>query len=186
MQEPELFLVFLKPLNRLKLEYMITGATAAIVYGTPRLTNDLDVVLKLNLSEINEFRKAFTEDDYYVPPEEVITAEISREYHGHVNLLHLETGYKADCYIVGHDPLHIWALKNRRALEFHSETIWIAPPEYVILRKLQYYREGGSEKHLNDIRNMIQISGKNIDFNLLKEKINQLKLEDQWKLIERI
>jgi hypothetical protein len=44
MQEPDLFLLFLKPLNRLKLDYMVTGATAAIVYGTPRLTNDLGVI----------------------------------------------------------------------------------------------------------------------------------------------
>jgi len=29
---------------------------------------------------------------------------------------------------------------------------YAAPPEYVILRKLQYFREGGSEKHLLDIK----------------------------------
>jgi hypothetical protein len=142
------------------------------------------VILNLQAEQIWKFRQAFPEEEYYVPPEEIIATEISRESHGHINLLHLKTGYKADCYLVGHDPLHAWALKNRRSLDFQSETIWLAPPEYVILRKLQYYQEGCSEKHLNDIQNMIRIYGENIDFMLLKKKINQLKLKDQWNLIK--
>jgi len=28
----------------------------------------------------------------------------------------------------------------------------VAAPEYVIVRKLEFFREGGSEKHLRDIR----------------------------------
>ncbi len=184
MQEPELFLLFLKPLNRLKVVYMVTGATAAIVYGAPRLTNDLDLVLRLTIDQISDFRTAFSEEDFYVPPEDIIAMEISREQRGHLNLLHLETGFKADCYLAGKDPLHTWALKNRREFQIENETIWVAPPEYVILRKLEYFREGGSEKHLNDIRNMIRISQKEIDFHLLKEKMAQLDLNNQWNLVE--
>jgi hypothetical protein len=185
MPEPELFLLFIRPLNNLNLPYMVTGATAAIVYGIPRLTNDIDLILNLQISEISKFCGAFKKDMFYIPPEEVIITEISREYNGHINLLHIETGYKADCYFKGRDSLHDWAWKNRKSLEFHGEKIWFAPPEYVILRKLQYYREGGSEKHLNDIRNMIQISGENINFKILKEKINQNKLADEWKLVAK-
>ena len=163
---------------------MVTGATAAIVYGTPRLTNDIDLILNLQISEISEFCGAFEKDKFYIPPEEVIITEISREYNGHINLLHIETGYKADCYFMGKDSLHNWAWQSRKSLEFHGDRIWLAPPEYVIIRKLQYYREGGSEKHLNDVRNMIQISGESIDFKKLEEKIDQYKLEDQWKLAQ--
>ena len=32
----------------------------------------------------------------------------------------------------------------------------VAPPEYVIVRKLQFYHEGGSEKHLRDISAMLR------------------------------
>jgi hypothetical protein len=31
----------------------------------------------------------------------------------------------------------------------------LAPPEYVIVRKLELWREGGSEKHLPDVRAMV-------------------------------
>ena len=36
-----------------------------------------------------------------------------------------------------------------------KETRSFAPPEYVIIRKLQFYREGGSPKYLRDISRML-------------------------------
>ena len=33
----------------------------------------------------------------------------------------------------------------------------VAPPEYVILRKLSFYQEGGSEKHVRDIRGVLAL-----------------------------
>jgi len=30
---------------------------------------------------------------------------------------------------------------GKRRIEFEGGSIWVAPPEYVILRKLEYYRE---------------------------------------------
>lgn len=36
--------LFASRLERVSTPYVITGATAAIVYGQPRVTNDLDVV----------------------------------------------------------------------------------------------------------------------------------------------
>ena len=41
----------------------------------------------------------------------------------------------------------------------------LAPPEYVIARKLQVYREGHAEKDLHDIRSMLRISNALIDRN---------------------
>ena len=39
---------FLQPLETLGLPYCITGSVAASVYGEPRLTADIDVVLRRN------------------------------------------------------------------------------------------------------------------------------------------
>jgi len=36
-----------------------------------------------------------------------------------------------------------------------------APPEYAIVRKLDYYREGHAEKHVRDIRAMLDVSANN-------------------------
>ncbi len=50
MPEANLFLVFLEPLNRAAIPYMVTGSVASLVYGEPRLTHDVDLVVELNIS----------------------------------------------------------------------------------------------------------------------------------------
>ena len=57
----------------------------------------------------------------------------------------------------------------------------VAPPEYVILRKLEFYREGGSEKHLRDIRSMLDASPDAIDRAELERMIAERGLLDAWK-----
>ena len=106
----------------------------------------------------------FPESDFYCPPLEVITFEAGRDHRGHINLIHIPTGFKADLYFAGRDPLHLWAFRHARTLQFLGEEIRVAPPEYVIVRKLEFYREGGSEKHLRDIRTMLRTGT-----NLLRE-----------------
>ena len=68
------------------------------------------------------------------------------------NVIHLATQFKADVYIAARDPLHAWALAHRRRIDLEESGAWIAPPEYVIVRKLEYLREGGQDKHVRDIR----------------------------------
>ncbi len=47
MRELSLFELFTDPLNRIGIRYMITGAVASIIYGEPRLTHDIDLVVEL-------------------------------------------------------------------------------------------------------------------------------------------
>ena len=51
----------------------------------------------------------------------------------------------------------------------------------VILRKLEYYREGESEKHLRDISSILAFSSDEIDFKMLEAHINKRTLEKEWK-----
>ena len=53
MPERNLFQIFVSRLNKLSIPYMITGAVASIIYGEPRLTNDIDSVLDLSSDQID-------------------------------------------------------------------------------------------------------------------------------------
>ena len=155
MQVDNPFLVFVTALNRLKCPYMVTGSVAATLYGEPRFTHDVDLVLELPASAMEEFAAAFPVEQFYCPPLEVIVAESRRPQRGHFNLIHHATGMKADIYLAGRDALHQWGMQKRRRLTLDGVEIQVAPPEYVILRKLEYYREGFSEKHLLDSRAIV-------------------------------
>jgi hypothetical protein len=183
MPETDLFRLFTDRLNILGTRYIVTGGVAGTLYGEPRLTLDVDIVLDLPADASEKLCRLFPPEEFYCPPADVIRVESLRPQRGHFNLIHHDTGLKADIYLRGHDPLHQWAMNSARKIEFDDHVIWAAPPEYVIVRKLQYYREGQSEKHLRDIRGMLAMQSSRIDVALLKQKVAELGLEAEWKMI---
>jgi len=183
MPEVDLFLLFVRPLQQAGFRYVVTGSVAAIFYGEPRLTLDVDLVVFLKEKDIARLAEIFPSGDFCLPPPEVIAAEARREQRGHFNILHLATGFKADLYLSGRDELEAWAFRFQRQVLFEGETVALAPPEYVIVRKLEYYREGGSEKHLRDLRSMLAVSGKQLDQPALQDWIQRRGLQAGWKLV---
>ncbi len=167
MPDADLIDLFVVPLNSAGFVYMVTGSVASMLYAEPRFTADVDVVVRLTAPE--ELRKAFSSPDYYCPPVDVIAVEIARPLHGHVNILHTPSALKADVYLEGEDPLHRWALALRRRFAVGGRDIWAAPPEYVILRKLLFFREGGSSKHVRDVRALLAAQDEKLDFATLEK-----------------
>jgi hypothetical protein len=183
MPGPDELSLFVERLELAGAPYMVTGAAAAILYGQPRVTNDLDVVLSLDDQARDGWLRAFPETAFYVPPESVVQAEQARAQRGHFNIIHLESGYKADIYLTGSDPLHAWALPLRRRLRWSNVLeISVAPPEYVVLRKLEYFREGRSAKHPSDIRSIRAITG--VDETAMAPWLARLGLGPLWQEIK--
>ncbi|MEI6218631.1 MAG: hypothetical protein WCP86_07005 [bacterium] len=181
MQQADLFLIFTEPLESTGVDYMVSGSVACIVYGEPRLTNDIDIIVHLDGTHAARMAKAFPSTGFYCPPEEVIIIESRRRRRGHFNLIHHATGHKADMYISGDDPLHVWGFARRRRVDMGEDKfLWVAPPEYVILRKLEYFKEGGSEKHKMDIRGILEVSGEILDKSAINEWSLRLGVTRQW------
>ena len=61
----------------------------------------------------------------------------------------------------------------------------VAPLEYVIVRKLEFYREGGSEKHLRDIEAMLRVSGELIREDVLQRWVVSRGVEETWRSVEK-
>lgn len=182
---PDLIGLFIEPLERTGIRYMITGGVASVIYGDPRFTRDIDVVLELQGLDISALAAVFQGGDFYVPPVEALEEEVARPQGGHFNVIHRDTALRADVYLAGHDSLHRWAFERRQRIAFGSIQIWVAPMEYVILRKLQYYRDSGSDRHLRDIAMMLRISGDALDRDALETWLSRLDLAGVYLLAER-
>lgn len=162
---------------------MITGSVAAIAFGEPRMTNDVDIVLRLQPGDAGRLLAAFDAASYYLPPLESVEAERQRERHGHFNIIHRETALRADMYLAGTDPLHAWAFDRRRQTPLSGDPIWFAPIEYVIVRKLEYFQSSGSDRHLSDVRGILRVSGDLLDATELDRLIADRKLGEVWKRV---
>ncbi|MGH7713742.1 MAG: hypothetical protein ACREOG_20835 [Gemmatimonadaceae bacterium] len=183
---PDLHQRLLRPLNETGIPYMVTGGLAAIVYGEPRLTNDVDIVLGIEPYDAERFLDAFPSTEYYVPPVETIREEAARPAHGHFNVLELERALRADIYCLGRDPLGRWAMDRRKSVAIGDESIWLAPIEYVIAQKLRYHRKSGSERHLRDVAAMLRISEDLIDRAALDMWLDDLHLRAEWDQARRV
>ena len=183
MLAPDLFAVFLERLEQAGVRYVVTGSVAVIAYGDPRMTHDIDLVVELQRSQISALVEAFPDEEFYCPPPEVIAVESSRSSRGQFNIIHHKTGFKADIYPVGNDSFLAWAINNAKQFPFGSFSIKIAPPEYVIIKKLEYFKEGRSAKHISDIKGMLEASPDLIDHKKLHELLVRHGLLDLWQLI---
>jgi hypothetical protein len=165
---------------------MVSGSVAAIIYGAARLTKDVDLVAHLDFVSSQRLPQLFPAEEFYCPPPEIIGVEIARDRRGHFNILHIESGFKADVYLHGNDPLHVWGLSHARREKIGTDTLVVAPPEYVIIRKLEYFEEGGSEKHLRDIRSILDLQIETIQSPELEKMIADRGLTDAWEMAKRV
>ncbi len=178
-----LVLLFVSPLERAGMRYAVTGSVASSAYGEARLSNDVDIVVDVEPSNATAFEACFPSTDFYCPPEEVIAVEARRSHRGHFNVIHHDSGFKADIYPKGSDTIQEWALTSARRLDVDGTAISIAPPEYVIVRKLEYYREGGSHKHVDDIANIVRTQGELVDSALIEKYAARLGLVEDWRAL---
>jgi hypothetical protein len=186
MQTIDLILPFTRRLDALGARYMVSGSVATSIYGAPRFTNDVDLIVVLDRTQIERLPGIFGTDEFYCPPVETMLVEAAREERGHFNIIHHETGFKADIYPAGRDTLHAWALARTRTLRVSGGSLSVAPPEYVILRKLEFYREGGSEKHLRDIRSMLDVAEDAIDRTDIERMVAERSLAEAWRKAQAI
>ena len=70
-------------------------------------------------------------------------------------------------------------MQNRRRADYHGEQLWVAPPEYVLLRKLEFFREGREDKHINDMRSMLAVT--KMDSRFIAVNVEGLGLKEEWK-----
>ena len=133
-------------------------------------------------ADASKLVEAFPADRFYVPPVEVIELEFNRGHGGHISVIALESMIKADIYPLSRAEAAWFA--RRRALEISSKRLWFAIPAAVILHKLRFYREGGGEKQLRDIRGMLTISDQEIDRVELDHACAALGLSDLWQAVQ--
>jgi hypothetical protein len=163
---------FLDPLEQHGVPYAVVGSVASSVYGEPRATNDLDLVVQVSNGDAERLIAAFPADRFYLPPLDTIAAEFARADAGHVNIIALDSMVKLDLY-----PLPVaqreWFARRRR-LEVAGRAVWFAASEVIVLHKLLFFRVGGSEKHLRDIAAIFAVESDRLDRGWMQAEARRL------------
>jgi hypothetical protein len=182
LEQAELLKILVGTLEKLGIPYLLTGSLATSAYGEPRFTHDIDVVVRLTLAQVPDFCASFPATDFYCSQ---TAAEHAVRERFQFNILHPASGQKVDVIVASDSEFDCSRLgRGLRVPAGPDFEATFSAPEDVIIKKLEYFREGGSEKHLRDIVGVLKVQGRRIDHAYLMEWITRLALQMEWALIE--
>lgn len=177
----ELLQKVIEAFEKLDIPYLVTGSVAAMAYGEPRLTNDIDIVAAIEERQIPGLLTAFPEHEFYISAEMIVEAIRHRSQ---FNIIQPSSGLKVDVMIRQNTPFD--ASRFQRARRIHPAENYdanFAAPEDVIIKKMEFYKNGGSEKHLRDITGILKISGTEIDRAYIAAWAKTLALTVIWEAV---
>lgn len=160
MRASEFLANLVRQLESVDLTYALVGSIAAMSYGEPRATLDVDVVIVLSDSDLDAMAALFQPPDFYLSLE---AAKAAVRSHSQFNVIHPESGMKVDFFVAGDSVERSQIRRRMRRAILPGVEAWCSPPEELIVKKLSYYHQGGSDKHLRDIGAMLRISPGQID-----------------------
>jgi hypothetical protein len=166
-------------LERIRIPYMIVSSYACFAYGESRTTQDIDIVIELFPSQIKPLFDAFPAPDFYVSEQAIRDA---LKYRSPFNILHPSSSNKID-FLFPRD--NDWGRsqfeRKTSARILPDQPVSIACPEDIIVGKLWFYSEGGSDKHLRDIASILKISGDSIRRPAIEKWARQYGYTSVWE-----
>ena len=182
MRSPNLLEITLKVtsvLEKLGITYYIGGSFASSAFGIARATLDVDLVADVKTEHVAAIEEALR-DDFYIDKEMILEAIKRRTS---FNLIHLETAFKVDVFIVKDRSLSRSALMRRlkrNISEDSSLELYFASPEDIILAKLEWYKSSGAiaEQQWVDILGVIKVQGSSLDLGYLKKWAAEISVSD--------
>lgn len=159
----------------LGVEYRIGGSVASSALGVARATLDIDLVVRLEGRHAGPFCRLL--QDRYYADEAAMKEAIARR--SSFNVIHLATMIKVDVFVLKAGAFDQTAFeRTRREALGPLQEVNFCTAEDVVLRKLQWYRDGGevSERQWADVLGILQVQAGLLDWTYLTRWARELDL----------
>lgn len=153
-------------LNELKIDYFVTGGFAISIWGRPRATFDIDIIVKLVEPKVEVLAKALRK----ISKAGYIDEDAAREAvknRGEFNFIDPDTGLKVDFWVMKDDKSTKVEYDRRVAKKINGQKVYFVSPEDLVLSKLAWYKEYQSSRHLEDAESVLKVS--KVDLKYLKK-----------------
>lgn len=167
MEQEKLLKEIAEILKDLRIPYLVTGGIAVVVWGRPRFTADIDVVVQLFPNKLEALAAKLLKIDKGVYVDKTMMQR-ALERRGEFNFIHPASGLKVDFWIMKDNPFSQEVMKRRMRKRIAGTTIFLSSPEDLILNKLLWHKMTESTRQLEDIASVIRIQ-KKLDWKYLRK-----------------
>jgi hypothetical protein len=164
--------------------YLVGGAVAVWAWGEPRTTQDFDLVIHLPAERILLLSEELNTRRMLVPPDVLLDLLLQPEGDLPVNAIHLDSGYKAELFLLRDgDEFRASALERRRLIDLGPplSMIYVHAPEDLILNKVAYFGLSQQTKHIRDIASiLVTLKRDELDWDYFAIWVARLGLQEVW------
>jgi hypothetical protein len=157
--------------------YMLTGSFASAYHGSPRSTQDIDLVIAATPTQLRTFVGCLPSGEYYADLNAALEAQ-KRE--SMFNVIDLESGWKIDLIIRKNRAFSQEEFGRRQRATVQQVSLFVASAEDVVLAKLEWAKLAQSQRQIEDAVGIIKIRRDSLDRLYLEKWISQLGLTKEW------
>lgn len=155
--------------------HMVAGSMASIQYGIPRTTRHIDLVVEMDGASLARLMDQVAGKGFYLPAE---AARHAVEHRDSFNLIDEVLGWKADLIVRKDRPFSRSEFARRHPMEIDGVQVFVASVEDTVLSKLEWAALGGSERQLEDVGNVIAVSGHLMDWDYVAHWADELGVSE--------
>lgn len=163
--------------------YMITGSIVSTLYGSPRSTFDIDLVVAPTEAQLESLLSSLDPKEFYFSPEAALDALARKSM---FNILDFQSGWKFDFIIRKSRPFDLEEFNRRIEVDLGGIRMHVATPEDIILSKLEWAVEGGSERQIQDVADVLHGRRGTLDQAYLDKWVAKLGVEPEWNKAKAI
>ena len=175
MLQRELLERVVNALEEVGAPYMVTGAIVSSMQGAPRMTHDIDIVVLLEESDLDNLFERFPPEEFYL--DRGSAARAVRDGSS-FNLIDAHEGSKVDFWMLTDETFDRSRFARRRVEEVLGMRLVVSSPEDTILQKLNWAKlAGGSEKQFMDALRVYEVQSGKLNIDYLEHWAGELEVE---------